>query len=544
MDGSSEFGQSPAGVVLSERLAYYLKVLRRRWWVLVLVPGVAVAVTLAILSQTQKQYDATAKLVVNPRNQVTALLNPGAAAQSADPERDLNTDVSRIKTEPIAEAVRRQLGVPEDAQALLERVTTSLEGTTNIVDVKVRDSSPRRAAALANAFATRYVATRERDARSAFQDAAARARTQLESLTPGQQNLAQARQLESRIRELEVGITLQTGNAEVIQPASIPTSPASPRLIFDSVLAGFLGVLLGLVAAAALELLDRRVKEEGDVRFITHLPSLASIPPPGRAMRGRRLELGREQTEGYRSLAASLRFFKLGREVKTLLVTSPSPFDGKTSVTLFLSAALAEFGQRVVAVECDLRRPRFAEYLELADSQGLSSTLAGMATWQQEIVDIDVSDWRTSASRGRDETIRFSVLPAGPTPPNPHALLSSPEMYALLGELRMAADVVLLDSPPLGALADAVPLLPRVDAVALVVRLQHTRRDALAKACNILDELDAPVLGTVITGGARPTLKGYYGRDKHPSSFPDLQDESENGRAGSQRSEGAPSSQS
>ena len=538
MDGSNDQGQGPAGVVVSERLAYYLKVLRRRWRVVALVPAVAVVVSLAVGLQAQKEYDATAKLVVNPRNQITALLNPGAAAPSADPERDLNTEVSRIKTLPVAEAVRRELELPEDAEAMLERVTTSLEGTTNIVNVTVRDPDPARAAVLANAFATRYVAARERDARSAFERAAARARTQLESLPPAQQG-----ELRSRLQELEVGSTLQTGNAEVIQPATEPTTPASPRVLFDTVLAAFLGFVLGVVAAGMLELLDRRVKDEDDVRRITRLPSLASIPVSRRATRGQRLELDQEQTEGYRSLATNLRFFKLGSKAKTLLITSGSPLDGKTSVTLSLARALAEYGQRVIAVECDLRRPRFADYLGRSQTQGLSSILAGMAPWSQEVIEVD-SNLRARGSGARGGSLRFSVLPSGPAPPNPHALLSSAEMHELLVELCISADVVLLDAPPLGTLTDAVPLLPWVDCVALVVRLQHTTRDALKKACDVLAELDAaPVVGTVLTGVPRSPRNGYYGGEGSSPAAASFQTKSRDGRAVGRRPEGAPTSQ-
>ena len=369
----------------------------------------------------------------------------------------------------------------------------------------MRDPDPARAARLANAFATRYVAARESDARSAFEQAASRARKQLESLPP-----AQGRELRSRLQELEVGSTLQTGNADVIQPATKPTTPASPRVLFDTVLAAFLGLVLGVVSAGMLELLDRRVKDEDDVRLITGLPSLAGIPVPRRATGSRRLELDREQIEGYRSLATNLRFFKLGSKAKRLLITSPSPLDGKTSVTLSLARALAEFGQEVIAVECDLRGSRFADYLELSEAQGLSSILPGMAQWSQAVVEVDAT-LRADASRAQGKSLRFSVLPSGPVPPNPHALLSSPEMHELLVELGTSKDVVLLDAPPLGTLTDAVPLLPWVDCVVLVVRLQHTSRDALKKACNILAEMDAvPVLGTVLTGVPRPPRSGHY----------------------------------
>jgi capsular exopolysaccharide synthesis family protein len=336
---------------------------------------------------------------------------------------------------------------------------------------------------------------------------------------------------------------LQTGNAEVLERATPPSSPATPRLLFNSGLAAFLGLVLGLVAAAALELLDRRVKDEDDVSLITSLPSLASIPPPRRSVHSGPLEFGREQTEGYRSLATNLRFFKLGGEVKVLMITSPSPHDGKTSVTLSLAAALAEFGQKVIAVECDLRRPSFADYLQLSQASGLSSILAGMASWSQEVVDVDVGQRRASAPAARGESGHFSVLPAGPHPPNPHALLSSSEMHELLLELRAAADVVLIDTPALGTFTDAVPLVPRVDGVALVVRLEHTTRDTLTKACNVLAELDAPVLGTVLVGGAQPSMGRYYGSER--SSAPaatSRRDESQNGQAGSHLPEGAPTS--
>jgi capsular exopolysaccharide synthesis family protein len=561
IDGSPDHG--PAEVPLSERLAYYRRVLRRRWRVIALVPAVAVAISLVVGLQAQKKYDATAKLVVNPSNQVNALLNPSSANPSADPERDLNTEVSRIKTFPLAEAVRRDLRLSETDKVLLGQVTTSIEGTTNVVDIKVRDTDPARAAALANAFATRYVVVREKDARRAFQQAATQARDQLESLSPVERSSPQGLQLASRLQELEVDSTLQTGNAEVIQRATTPTSAASPRVLFGVGLAALLGLVLGVVAATVLELLDRRVKDEEDVSLITGMPSLASIPrPPRRTRRGsskhrnrlpiahsrrarrnRPLELGPAQTEGYRSLATSLRFFKLGDKVKTLMIASPSPLAGKTTVTLSLAATLAELGQRVIAVECDLRRPSFADYLELSRASGLSSILAGMSSLSQEIADLDVTGWQAAPAIGQGEYVQFSVLPGGPAPPNPHALLSSPEMAELLLELRRSsADVVLIDTPPLGLLTDAVPLIPQVDGVALVVRLQHTTRDELKKACGMLAELDAPTLGKVLTGGPALSLSGYYGGVSPAPAPTGLGDESHNGRAGSQRSEGAPTS--
>jgi capsular exopolysaccharide synthesis family protein len=488
MDGS--LNQGPAGVTLSERLAYYLKVVRRRWHVIVLVPVVAVLASLLVSLQAQKQYDATAKLVVNPNNQVTELLNPGAAQPSSDPERDLNTEVSRIKTVPIADAVLKKLGLKESRTALLSKVTTSIDGTTNIVKVTVRDPSPTRAAQIANAFATEYVSARQSDARSAFRQAASQASNQLASLTPAQQASAQGLDLKSRLRQLEVEGALQTGNAQLLESATTPT--------------------------------------------------LATIPHARGAVRGRPLPLGYEQIEGYRSLATNLRFFRLGGEVKTLMITSPGPLDGKTNVTLSLAAALAEFGQKVIAVECDLRRPRFADYLQLPQESGLSAVLAGMATWSQQVVHVDVSRLRVDGSPIRGESPHFSVLAGGQAPPNPQALLSSGEMAELMLDLRDSRDVVLFDTPPLGSLTDAVPLASHVDGVVLVVHLQHSTRDGLRKACEVLSELDATVLGTVLVGGGRSAVAGYYGEQDSAAVPLARQRESRNGQSGGRVAPGAP----
>ena len=552
--------QGPFEVPLSERLAYYLRVLRRRLPVIALIPGIAVLGSLVLGLSAQKKYDATAKIVVNPSNQVNALLNPSAAGQSADPERDLNTEVARIKTIPIAHAVLRQLKLRGDIKTLLGQVTTSIEGTTNVVRIKVRDTDPSQAAALANAFATQYVVARERGARRAFQRAAAQARDQLASLSPTERASPEGVELAGRLRELEVASTLQTGNAELIQRAAPPSSAASPRLPLNVGLALALGLVLGVAVAALLELLDRRVKDEQDVSLITGLPVLASIPRPPRPRRHRRdddsrlrlparrsaaarrrpLTLGPAQTEGYRSLATNLRFFKLGEKVQALMIVSPSQLAGKTTVTLSLAGALAEFGMRVMAVECDLRRPRFADYLGISRVHGLSSVLAGMSTLPQEIADVNGSPWRAGSAMSPGEHTGFSVLPAGPAPPNPHALLSSSEMRELLLELRSNTDLVLIDTPPLSLLTDAVPLVPWVDGVALVVRLQHTTRDELKKTLGILAELDAPVLGTVLTGGPPPPLKSYYGGERSVSVSGTLEAESQNGRSVAERSEGAP----
>jgi Mrp family chromosome partitioning ATPase len=168
--------------------------------------------------------------------------------------------------------------------------------------------------------------------------------------------------------------------------------------------------------------------------------------------------------------------------------------------------------------------------------------LAGMAPWSQQIVHIDASRLQADASPEHGESAHFSVLPGGRTPPNPQALLSSAEMSELVLDLRGSRDVVLVDTPPLGSLTDAVPLVPRVDGVVLVVRLEHTTRDSLKKACEALRELDARVLGTVLIGGPRSSVSGYYSAESASAGATRFRDESRNGREGSRLPRRAPTS--
>lgn len=128
------------------------------------------------------------------------------------------------------------------------------------------------------------------------------------------------------------------------------------------------------------------------------------------------------------------------------------------------------------------------------------------------------------------DSAHFSVLAGGQTPPNPQALLSSSEMSELILDLRSSRDVVVIDTPPLGTLTDAVPLVERVDGVLLVVRLQQTTRDSLRKACEVLADLQAPVLGTVLVGAPRSS-KRYYGQTPEPGRPAGVKIESRNGRA-------------
>jgi capsular exopolysaccharide synthesis family protein len=202
--------------------------------------------------------------------------------------------------------------------------------------------------------------------------------------------------------------------------------------------------------------------------------------------------------EAYRTLSTNIQFSSLDRELRTLLVTSVGPNEGKSVVLANLAITMAESGRRVVMLDCDLRRPSLHTIFQLSDSPGLTSMMLdeAMAPPVQET-----------------STANVSLLPAGPLPPNPAELISSERFGRALAAIGAAADIVLVDCPPVTAVADATILATRVDGVLLVVDSGRTRRDAARRAKQQLDRVGAHVLGVTLTNvKAEKSQTEYLGK--------------------------------
>lgn len=513
----SHVNTSPPVAPPAHHYAAYVRAVRRRAWLVGTVVLVALGIALALLLSATKLYTATARLYLNQANPVEQIIEGQSSQDVSNPERDLNSRVKLITTEPVAQAVVDELGLPLGADDLLAKVSAELEGTSDIVSVTVEDPDPVVAADIANAMVESYVTIRQQAARQAILEAAALARTQLEQLSAGQAAGEEGRSLRQRAQQLEIAAALRTGNAEIASRAEPSGSPSSPRPLLTLFAAGFLGLVLGLGLAVGLEFVDRRIKEESD------------LEPYGRSLLGsvpRTTETGPPETsdfvlrEAYLTLATNLRFFNLGSQVETLAITSPAPREGKTSVSLGCASALAGIGLRVILLECDLRRPTVAQYTGAQSGGGLSTVLAGVSTLDESLVELDASSWHQLGERDLRGRPHFSVLPAGPIPPNPQALLSSSEMSAVVAQARAMSDVVLLDTAPVGTVNDVVTLAELVNGIVLVVRLEQTRRDVLQRALRTLDNLATPVLGFVATAGRRATST-YYGYESYQSDSAD-----------------------
>jgi len=200
----------------------------------------------------------------------------------------------------------------------------------------------------------------------------------------------------------------------------------------------------------------------------------------------------------------------LRKPIQTLLVTSSMAGEGKTTTSANLGVTLARSGLRVIIVDLDLRRASLAPLFGGDNDIGLMSVLVGETTLAEAMYEVPIA--------AGVPPLRF--LPAGPIPPNPSEIMGTSRMAEVINNLRASADFVIIDSPPIVPVTDAVVLSSRVDAVMMVIQAGKTRRRHLSKAADLLQQADAPMIGAVMNGAGRHARYGYYERYGYGYSKP------------------------
>jgi capsular exopolysaccharide synthesis family protein len=188
--------------------------------------------------------------------------------------------------------------------------------------------------------------------------------------------------------------------------------------------------------------------------------------------------------EAYRTLRTNIQFSSLDKPVHTLLVTSTAPDEGKSTTVANLAVTIAQAEQRVILVDCDLRRPGLHNLFGVSNERGLTSMILEQNEGNLPLQPTSVAG--------------LSLLPSGPLPPRPGDLLGSRRMEALINRLRQEADLVLFDTPPIVAVSDAAVLAPRMDGVLLVLKAGQTRRDRAREARRLLEKVRANIIGVVL----------------------------------------------
>lgn len=294
--------------------------------------------------------------------------------------------------------------------------------------------------------------------------------------------------------EVDPGSPIRVVPLSDARPASAPYSPSTLRTVLAGALAG---LVVGGLLALLRRLLDTKVRHRSDVRELTGVGVLGSLPEDATLTRTGEaaVDLDPRAGEAVRSLRTNLRFISVDQPPRVVSFTSANPSEGKSTVASHLARALALAGERVLLVDADLRRPRQHELFGVSGDVGLSEVLAGEVQPDDALAATGVQN--------------LTLLSAGRTPPNPSELLGSERMRTLL---RLAAQdyFVIVDSPPLLPVTDASLLATAVDGTVLVVRQDRTRKDHLEAAVESLAAVDARLLGTVVNG-VTPGRGGAYG---------------------------------
>jgi capsular exopolysaccharide synthesis family protein len=493
-----------------------LAVLRRRKWIVIACILVAGAVAYAISANEQKKYTATGGLLFQTAEFSQQLFGFTAATGSQDPTTAQATDVALVSEPIVALDAAKSLGHPFTARRVARETSVAPAGASSIVNVHVSDRSPTKAAMIANAYAQAFVAyeTAQNVAQVAQAENQMQAQiTRVQAVTPLNSELPALKQ---RLSQLEALATLQTGDVQISETALRPQAPSSPHVSREVALGLLAGILIGLLAAFLAERVDRALRDPDEVKALLGLPILGMIPSNGALGRRSAVPLRGDtpEAEAFRLLRAQLRYFNVDREIRSVLVTSAVSGDGKSTVAwnLARTAALLAPYSSVLAVDADLRRPRIAELAGEPALPGLAELLTQSMSVEDVIRSVDVSGAGPPAKR-----VALNVITGGDLAPNPTELIESQKLREVLEKLDAQHDFVVIDAPPTAIVSDAIPLMGQVSGVLVVVRLRHTRRDALRALRDQLDRLGAPCLGVVLND-VKFADTGYGGYSRYPSS--------------------------
>lgn len=515
--------QAPNDGAPSRDLREFLGILRVRKWSILVVTLLVVSAAIFFSSRQTPLYRSEARVLVKA---VTATQGSVPQIPNLETERELVTSES---VERLAEGLLP--GV--DLQATQLSVDVAEE--TEILVIGYTDPDDLVAQDAAQGYADAYLDFRRQEVVDDLLASSERIRQQIDALN---RQLERTNEQIARSNSESVKVTLQSqANSlvgqiallqqelaeatpperlrvgQVVAPAGLSSSPVSPNHLSNGVLGLFVGLVLGVGVGLIRERLDDRFRDRNELETAVGAPVLAVIPRVASWRRGKtpilitKLEPRSAAAEAYRTLRTGLLFAASQRRLKTVLLTSARPGEGKTVTTANLGYALAQTGHRVILVSADLRKPRLATFFGERTSVGLTSVFAGETTLWKALADSGVAN--------------LKLLPSGPIPGNPAELLGSDMMKSILDQLASVADFVLVDGPPTLTLADAITLAPQADGVIFVTDAQTTRRGAVEHSRQQLEQVDARLIGAVLnnldpskTGGFEYYYGDYYAEKK------------------------------
>jgi succinoglycan biosynthesis transport protein ExoP len=426
-------------------LKQYLQIVRKWLWLIVLGTSLAAGVSYGVSSLLPPVYRASTSLLIRTAraggdDYGTVIVNQYLAATYSE----------LLTKRPIIEAAGLNIGLaPSAVGELMANVEVWVIPGTSVIRLTVDDRDPRLAMELANEIVSVFVQ-------------------------------AQRESGQGRGRDIFV-----------VEPARQPVEPVAPRKLLNTLVAAVGGCALATGIAFLIEYLDDTLGTLEDIEQRLSMPALVAIPGNGCRHKPDEFplalsDLASSVPEPYHALYARIQFSNGDRSavLGTMLITSPSTRKEKADIAINLGSVMAQTGLKVLLVDADLRQPQLHQVFGLTNEIGLTTLLAGNGDCLECIARTEIPD--------------LCVLPSGPPPLEPSALLSSQQMPQLIEELKMHADVVLFDAPPVLMAAATMVLASQVDGTILAVESHSTRREVATQAMERLRSVKAKMLGVVL----------------------------------------------
>jgi Mrp family chromosome partitioning ATPase/capsular polysaccharide biosynthesis protein len=520
------------------RIADYIRPLTSRWWLIVAAVVVATAGVYIYYARKPNVYSASTLVYYqDPGDPVTGT----PSLPSTD--RTVADQAVLLDSQATARAVAHQLGTGSPA-ALLQQVGISSKPGEDFITIGANAGTPTQAAAIANAFARHLVSSLSGGVSLRIANALRLTQSSLAQLAPGPASSAQRTLLEQQLSRLQLALRVPTTVARQVNPATAPTAPSSPKPLRNALFALVLSLIVAVSIAYGLERFDRRLKNPDEMERAYQRSLLAVLPhtsEPNPVQNGQPT-LSWDFREPFRVLRTNLELETLDSPPRTIVVSSAMPGEGKSTVARNLALAFREAGKSVAIVDLDLRHPTLAASFGSPDGPGVTEVLRHETTLDEAVVRLDVglhpveeffrakregrlesendassngngSAGTANGHNGHGSSPQITLLPAGAKPANPGVVLASERLVEVVNELRARHDVVIIDSAPVLAVSDTVPLLRYADGALLVGRLDVTTRDTARRVMESIARVpDMTLLGVVANDLSRLEASGYgYG---------------------------------